>query len=112
MLKVKRNLLKQYDLIKYKNFISNKNNVFFSVGQTIAITYFDIYEDEITKRNFTGVCVSINRKINNSSFVLRFIYKNDVVDQRFFFNSPIICNISVVSFLKKVKRSKYKLYHL
>ncbi len=92
---INKSYTKEYNI---DNYLKNKNkDMFFKLGDKIEVIYYDISDDEVTKKKFVGSCISLkNKGSNNYAFILRFNYKQDLVDQQFFFNSPLICSIKLV----------------
>lgn len=108
--KVNRSILKEYNS-HYVPSSDAKKEMFFSVGDLVSVTYYDINDDELKKRVFRGICIARKNRINNSSFTLRSTFKLETINQTFFLASPILVDISVVQKAKK-KSNFYKSYYL
>jgi ribosomal protein L19 len=109
--RVKKTFLNEYNLVTYVDKLITKNDLLLSVGQLVNVDYLDICDDEIQQRSFMGICIKIRRRVNGSMFVLRNNFKQEVIDQSFSLNSPLLINVRITSLYKK-KASLYKLYHL
>ncbi len=99
---INKSYIKEFNIQHYFNAMRLKKEMFFSLGDKVEVQYFDISDDEVSKRKFSGICISKkNLGSNNFSFTLRFNYKKDIIYQQFFFYSPLIRSI-------KVSDSSYK----
>ena len=90
----KKFFLKSYPLYNqyYYNYILKSVNFYplnlnFSsfVGKVISIQYLNINSDELSINNFIGLCISSRNNTIFSSFLLRNILKNDILEFLFFF---------------------------
>lgn len=93
-------------LIEDKEILKKKIN--FNSGDIITVFFFSkLNKNKI--QNFTGIVIYIKKKGLNSSFLLKKISKNIIIEKKFNFFSPIIKSINI-----KYKNSfkKSKLYYL
>lgn len=93
-------------LIENKEILKKKFN--FNSGDVITVYFFSkLSKSKI--QNFTGIVIYIKKRGLNSSFLLKKISKNIVIEKKFNFFSPLIKSISI-KYKNNFKKSK--LYYL
>jgi len=108
------NLLKKQKKKELKKLFGNKQlNTKFKVGDIIVIKRIGLLTYKKNKQTIIGICIKKTLKTNslNSSFVLRYIDANVVVDQRFPLYSPFLLEIKKIDKLKSI-RLRSNLYYL
>lgn len=93
-------------LVENKNKIEKEIN--FNSGDIITVFFFSkLNKNKI--QNFTGIVIYIKKRGLNSSFLLKKISKNIIIEKKFNFFSPLIKSINI-KYKNKFKKSK--LYYL
>ena len=92
----------------------SKNNVLWSdieAGAVLAIRYVDCALEKIDIRGFIGLCIRKKARQLHSSFLLRNASLQATFESLFFFQSPILLNMRLLSQYKR-KFRLCKLYFM